>query len=85
MKRSLAVLAVALTLTGCATHPAPDPLVTCIDVSVEYGIATDRADAREFCTALQGRPQMLDAPFDDLFGDLDTARAWAKTEAGKDR
>lgn len=84
MKRCLAVVPVLLILTGCAAaEPAPDPLVTCIDVAVEYGITADRPDAQELCTWLQGKPAMLDAPFDEVFGDLDTARAWARDEAGK--
>lgn len=76
-----------LILAGCAAQePAADPLVTCIDVNVEYGLQADREAARELCTWLEDpeREGLLDAPFDEVFGDLDSARAWAKAEAAKE-
>lgn len=87
MKRLPAVpVVLLLVLSGCAAGEAADPLVTCIDVNVEYGLQADREEARELCTWLREpeREGLLDAPFDDVFSDVDRAREWAQAEAAKE-
>lgn len=87
MKRLLVVAPLLLILTGCAAQPAEaDPLATCIDVSVEYGLAADRQEASDVCVWLRDEhPALLEpSTFDETFGDVDSAREWAKAEAAKD-
>jgi hypothetical protein len=87
MRKLLVLAPLVLILAGCAAPEPADPLVTCIDVNVEYGLAADREEARDVCLFLRDdHPALLEpSTFDETFGSLDAAREWAKAEAAKER
>jgi hypothetical protein len=85
LRRTLIILAVPVVLVlGACAAEASDPMVSCIDVSVEYGVAADRSEASEICVWLQDHEARLGgATFEETFTDSDLAREWAKSELEK--
>ena len=76
--------AVLLALAGCASEAPEDPIVACIDVNVEYGLAADREEAGDFCAWLQDHETLLGgATFDETFSDPQLAKEWAEAELSK--
>lgn len=86
MRKLLALAPLLLILAGCSTAEPADPLATCIDVSVEYGVTADRQEASDLCVWLRDEhPALLEpSTFDETFGDLDSAREWARAEVAKE-
>lgn len=78
------VLLVAL-LSSCASQNSADPMDTCIDVNMDYGLAADYDEARDFCDWLADHEALLGEgqTFEETFSSLDLAREWAETEAAK--
>lgn len=79
----LASLAAVLALASCSADV--DPIVRCIDVTVEYGIAEDRADGADLCAFIEENRGLLgERSFTEVFGDESSARDWARAELAKD-
>ena len=79
------LVAIMLTVAGCsASQPAADPQATCVDVSTEYGLADDEAEAADFCVWLKEHETLLGgSTFEETFGDSASAREWAEAESAK--
>lgn len=86
MKRLIVAAPVlVLALSACAAEETLDPMTTCIDVLVDYGIAEARSEAAEFCVWLGDHEGQLGGrTFEETFSDLDLAREWAEAEIAKE-
>lgn len=84
MRKPLLLLPVLLIVAGCAPQEPADPVSMCVDVNVEYELATDKADAADFCAWLQEHETLLGgATFEETFSDSASAREWAEAEIAK--